>query len=178
MALYMAEWLGSGPLPGWREDTLKWVDANEGCRLDILDRLGSDGPLPMRNLPDTCAVPWQSTGWTNNRNVSVRRGEVAMAGWRCRDRLWDLAERVNPDDSMVPADQARRIRAERRLRALGIARAHGAEGPGEPSDVGAAGQLAAIGTWRLAWSQTVPRTGWPAVKLALVTGGLRSSARR
>ena len=29
-----------------------------------------------------------------------------------------------------------------------------------------------LGTWRLAWSQTVPRTRWLAVKLALVTGGL------
>src|SRR6202453_1972851 len=28
------------------------------------------------------------------------------------------------------------------------------------------------GTWRLAWSQTVPRTRWLAVKLALFTGGL------
>jgi ABC-type transport system involved in multi-copper enzyme maturation permease subunit len=28
------------------------------------------------------------------------------------------------------------------------------------------------GTWRLAWSQTVPRTRWLAVQLALVTGGL------
>ena len=28
------------------------------------------------------------------------------------------------------------------------------------------------GTWRLAWSQTVPRTRWLAVKLAMVTGGL------
>ena len=28
------------------------------------------------------------------------------------------------------------------------------------------------GTWRLAWSQTVPRARWLAVKLALLTGGL------
>jgi hypothetical protein len=28
------------------------------------------------------------------------------------------------------------------------------------------------GTWRLAWTQTVPRTRWLAVKLGLVTGGL------
>ena len=162
MALYtaeMAEWPGSGPLPDWREDTLRWVDANDKCRLDILDRLGSDAPLPMRNLPDTCAVPWQSTGWTNNRNVSVlldfmvRRGEVAMAGWRGRDRLWDLAERVYPDDPMVPVDQARAIRAQRRLRALGIARAHGPECPVEPSDVGEAGEPAVVegvqGEWRV-----------------------------
>jgi hypothetical protein len=29
-----------------------------------------------------------------------------------------------------------------------------------------------FGTWRLAWSQSVPRARWLAVKLALVTGGL------
>ena len=29
-----------------------------------------------------------------------------------------------------------------------------------------------MGTWRLAWSQTVPRTRWLAIKLAVVTGGL------
>ncbi len=29
-----------------------------------------------------------------------------------------------------------------------------------------------FGTWRLAWSQTVPRARWLATKLALVTGGL------
>jgi hypothetical protein len=29
-----------------------------------------------------------------------------------------------------------------------------------------------LGTWRLAWSQTVPRTRWLATKLVLVTGGL------
>ncbi len=28
------------------------------------------------------------------------------------------------------------------------------------------------GTWRLAWTQTVPRTQWLAAKLALITGGL------
>jgi len=29
-----------------------------------------------------------------------------------------------------------------------------------------------MGTWRLAWSQTVPRTRWLAIQLAVVTGGL------
>ncbi len=162
IALYtaeMAEWPGSGPLPGWRQDTLKWVEANDKCRLDILDQLGSDGPLRMRDLADTCAVPWKSTGWTNNRNVSVlmgflvRRGEIAMAGWRGRDRLWDLAERVYPDDPMVPVREARLIRAKRRVRALGIARAHGPECPVEPSDVGEVGEPAVVdgvpGEWRV-----------------------------
>ncbi len=162
IALYtaeMAQWPGDGPLPDWREDTLKWVDANDNCRLDILDQLGSDGPLPVRDLPDTCAVPWKSTGWNNNRNVSmlldfmVRRGEVAMAGWRGRDRLWDLAERVYPDDPMIPADEALRIRAQRRLRALGIARAQGPDCSVEPTDVGQVGEPAVVegvrGQWRV-----------------------------
>jgi hypothetical protein len=34
------------------------------------------------------------------------------------------------------------------------------------------GQELERGTWRLAWSQTVPRTRWLAAKLGLVTGGL------
>jgi uncharacterized protein YcaQ len=135
------------------------VRANDACRRDILDRLGSSGPLPSRELPDTCAVPWRSTGWTDNRNVTqllefmVRRGEVAIAGRSGGDRLWDLATRVYPDDPVVPAGEARRIRDERRLRALGIARARGPECPVEPVDVGEVGEPAVVegvkGTWRV-----------------------------
>jgi uncharacterized protein len=163
----MAAWPGNRPQPDWRESTLKWVDANEKCRLDILDRLGSDGPLRARDLPDTCAVSWKSTGWNNNRNVSmlldflVRRGEVAMAGWQGRDRLWDLAERVYPDDPMVPVDEARRIRAERRLRALGIARAHGPDCPVEPMDVGEVGEPAVVDGVRGEWRVDPAQLGQP-----------------
>ena len=68
-------------------------------------------------------------------------------------RLWDLATRVHPDDPVVPADEALRIRNERRLRALGIARARGPECPVEPADVGEAGEPAVVegtkGTWRV-----------------------------
>jgi uncharacterized protein len=135
------------------------VRANDACRLDILDRLATSGPLPSRELPDTCKVPWKSSGWTNNRNVTqllefmVRRGEVAIAGRRGADRLWDLAARVYPDDPVVPAEEARRIRDERRLRALGIARSRGPECSVEPLDVGQAGEPAVVegvrGTWRV-----------------------------
>ena len=168
LALYradMARWdrADPGQLPGWRASYRDWVRANETCRLDILDRLGSSGPLPSRDLPDTCKVPWRSTGWTNNRNVSqllefmVLRGEVAIAGRRGGDRLWDLASRVYPDDPVIPADEARRIRNERRLRALGIARARGPECPVEPADVTEVGEPAVVegvkGTWRVHPSQ-------------------------
>ncbi len=164
LALYradMARWdqAERGELPGWRAIRRDWVRANDACRRDIHDRLGSSGPLPTRDLPDSCQVPWRSTGWTNNRNVTqllefmVLRGEVAVAGRRGGDRLWDLAARVYPDDPVVPREEARRIRDERRLRALGIARARGPECPVEPADVGEAGEPAVVegvkGTWRV-----------------------------
>jgi uncharacterized protein YcaQ len=166
LSLYRAEmtyWPGRGEVPEWRVYREDWMRANEVCREDILGRLGSAGPLPSRELPDSCKVPWQSSGWTNNRNVTqmlefmVLRGEVAVAGRRGGDRLWDLAARVYPDEPAVPADEALRIRNERRLRALGIARARGPECPVEPMDVGDAGEPAVVegvrGTWRVDPSQ-------------------------
>jgi len=161
LALYradMANWV-DGELSGWRESMRSWVSANDSCRRDILDRLTASGPLTSRDLPDSCVRPWKSTGWTNNRNVSqllemmVLRGEVAVAGRQQRERLWDLASRVYPDVPMIPADEARRLRNERRLRALGIARARGPECPVEPLDVEEAGEPVVIegvkGTWRV-----------------------------
>ena len=162
LALYraeMAEWPGRGELADWQEYQRDWVRANDACRRDILDRLGCSGPLPSRDLPDKCQMPWKSTGWTNIRNVTqllefmVRRGEVAITGRSGRERLWDLATRVYPDDPVVPAGEAVRLRNERRLRALGIARARAPECPVEPADVGEAGDPAVVegvkGTWRV-----------------------------
>jgi uncharacterized protein len=162
LALYradMAEWPGAGELRDWQEARCDWVVANDACRRDILARLEASGPLTMRDLPDSCSVPWASTGWTNNRNVEklldlmVARGEVATAGRQGRERLWDLASRVYPDEPVVPAGEARRIRDRRRLHSLGIARARAQKAPVEPVDVGEAGERAVVegvrGEWRV-----------------------------
>jgi len=162
IALYradMAAWPGTGQLRPWQVERRDWVKANDACRRDILKRLKASGPLPMRELPDTCAVPWGSTGWTNNRNVEkllelmVARGEVAVAGRQGSERLWDLAGRVYPDDPVVPVDEAARTRSERRLRAVGIARTRTAQSPVEPWDVGDVGEPAVVegvkGEWRV-----------------------------
>jgi uncharacterized protein len=164
LALYradMAAWdtAKPGEQLNWRASYRNWVRDNDACRRDILERLSTSGPLPSRDLPDTCVRPWKSSGWTNDRNVTqllemmVRRGEVAVAGRIGGDRLWDLAGRVYPDDAVVPAAEAQRIRNERRLGALGIARARGPECPVEPLDVGDAGEPATVegvrGTWRV-----------------------------
>jgi uncharacterized protein YcaQ len=155
----MADWPGRGELRGWQQARVEWMEANDAARLDVLARLQASGPLLMRDLPDTCAVPWASTGWTDNRNVEklldlmTQRGEVATAGRRGRERLWDLASRVYPDHEVVPADEALRRRDERRLRALGIARAKAPAAPVEPADVGEAGEPAVVegvkGRWRV-----------------------------
>jgi uncharacterized protein YcaQ len=155
----MAQWPGTGELKEWQVARAAWVQANDGCRRDLLDRLRSDGPLPTGELPDSCEVPWQSSGWNNDRNVRmllqlmVARGEVAAAGRQGREQLWDLAERVYPDDPVPDVDEARRILDERRLTALGIARSKAAASPGEPHGVGAAGEEAVVdgvrGTWRV-----------------------------
>ena len=111
------------------ERTREWLAANESFRRDVLDRLRDAGPLQSRDIPDTCAMPWQSTGWTHSRNVTqmlealVGRGEVAVAGRVGRQRVFDLAERVYPAGvEVVPLQEADRIRDARRLRSLGIAR--------------------------------------------------------
>ncbi|MGI8722094.1 MAG: DNA glycosylase AlkZ-like family protein [Geodermatophilaceae bacterium] len=162
LALYradMAEWPGSGEVADWRQAQCQWVRANDALRRDILERLRYDGPLTSRDLPDTAAVGWRSSGWNNNRNVPmmlefmVLRGEVSTAGRRGRDRLWDLATRIYPDTPVPPTDDALRTRNARRLRALGIMRADGPECPVEPMDVGEAGQPALVegvkGAWRV-----------------------------
>jgi uncharacterized protein YcaQ len=155
----MAAWPGPEPLRDWQRTRLAWLEANDACRRDVLRRLAASGPLPSRDLPDTCAVPWRSSGWTNDRNVTklldlmAARGEVAIAGRAGKERLWDLAERVYPDAAPVPADQAHRILRERRLRSLGIARAKAPLVPVEPYDVGDAGEPAVVegvkGRWRV-----------------------------
>jgi uncharacterized protein YcaQ len=155
----MAEYRQGAGAPGWRASIARWIEANDACRKDILKRLKKDGPLLSRDIPDTCAVPWKSSGWTNDKNVTqllelmVRRGEVAIAGRSGRERLWDLAERVYPKATPLDPAEARRRRDERRLQALGIARAKGPECPVEPLDVGAAGELAIVegvkGEWRV-----------------------------
>ena len=142
------------------ERTANWIRDNDAFRRDILKLLRRSGPLSSRDIPDTCVVPWASTGWTNNRNVTqmleflMMRGEVAIAGRLGRERLWDIPARVYPADVVVPSvDEARRVRNERRLASLGIARQKTTAMPIEPVDVGEAGEPAVVegtkGDWRV-----------------------------
>ncbi len=124
-----------------------WLDANAGFRRDVVGRLAAEGPLTAAEIPDTSQVPWQSSGWTNDKNVDrmlellCRTGEVAISGRRGKLRTWDMPDRVYPPDFDVPSyDDARALLDARRLTSLGIARPTskvqgeeiGAAGLGEP----------------------------------------------
>ena len=156
LGLYLAE------MAAWPQgdSTRRWLDDNEEFRDDILDRLELEGPLTARDIPDTSLVAWPSSGWNNNRNVMMMleclmmRGEVAVAGRRGRDRLWDLAERVyHSDIPAVPLEEARATRDARRLRAQGVVSLTTPDLPVETTRIGEAGVPVSIegvrGRWRV-----------------------------
>jgi hypothetical protein len=153
----MAVWPGEPPLKEWQEDVRDWVEANNGCRREVLALLRAEGPTAARDIPDSCEVPWRSTGWTNDKNVMKllecmeSRGEVAVASREGRERRWDLAERIHPGDAPVPIAQAHLELAARRLRALGIARPRALEAWEEKYDVRGVGEAARIEGVRGAW---------------------------
>jgi uncharacterized protein YcaQ len=156
LGLFLA---GAADRPSY-ESSRAWLRANDRFRREILDLLADSGPLTSRGIPDTSAVPWKSSGWTNNRNVTqmleflMNRGEVAIAGRVGRERLWDVPGRVYPPDVDVPAvEEAERRKNERRLASLGIARQKARAMPMEPIHVGEAGEPAVVegvkGEWRV-----------------------------
>jgi uncharacterized protein len=156
LGLYLA---GAAEFPSY-ETSHVWFRKNDRFRRDILKLLERSGPVTSREIPDTCVVPWASSGWTNNRNVTqmleflMARGEVAIAGRIGRERFWDLPERVYPADVVVPSvEEAERAKNERRLASLGIARQKTRAMPMEPTHVGDAGEPAVVegvkGEWRV-----------------------------
>ena len=151
-----------GSLAGWPTyaSHRQWLELNDSFRRDLLARLRERGASLSRDLPDTAVVGWRSTGWTHERNVTqmleflTLTGEVAIAGRVGRQRVFDLAERVYPSGLVLPdrAD-ALRQREALRLKAGGIVRVGGTVVPGEPYQVGEAGEPAVVeglpGEWRV-----------------------------
>lgn len=142
-----------------RSNTRGWMEANADFAQGILDRIADLGPLTSRDIPDEAFVPWPSSGWNNNRNVTQMleclhmSGALAVVGRAGRLRVWELAERVFPPVVEVPEDEARRIRSERLLQACGVMRDSIAVSPTELHGVVPVGDPAVIegvpGRWRV-----------------------------
>lgn len=132
----MAAWAHGNP---HRDD---WVGANPSFRKYVLAQLKKRGAIRSRDLEDRAQVSWRSSGWTHDRNVGQMleflsaRGEIAISRREANERFWDLAERVLPVHMpAIPAAEATRILAERRLRSLGIARPKSVGAVGAPAEV-------------------------------------------
>jgi uncharacterized protein YcaQ len=143
----------------WYDEIAEWLEANDETRREILQTLRGDGPLPASAFPDSTALPWRSSGWNNDRSIRmllelmVMRGEIASLGWEGRERLWDLAERVYPDDPGPPLAEAFRRRGDRELASLGLDRTHVRTMQGVQTGIEPSGEAARIegvrGTWRV-----------------------------
>jgi uncharacterized protein len=145
LGLYLDRMRGEAKYQAMRD----WLAANDAFRLDVLARVRENGPLLSKQIPDSAAVPWVSSGWTHNQNVTrmvealVARGQLAIAGRVGRQRTFDLAERIYPAGiEVVPEAEAVIIRDQRRLAALGI---------GRPKMVGGAGVAARVEGSSLEW---------------------------
>ncbi|GAB2633366.1 crosslink repair DNA glycosylase YcaQ family protein [Nocardioides ginkgobilobae] len=145
----MAGWPGAGDRP-WHADVAGWVEDNDECRREILETLRQEGPSVAPELPNAIVRPWKSSGWTNDKSVlklldiMAARGEVVVVGREGQHRLWDLAERVLPDDPVPPIEEATAELRRLRLRSLGIDRGKQAGDAGEPARI-----EGVRGTWRV-----------------------------
>src|SRR6266566_3809614 len=54
----------------WDQRVRAWMEQNDTLRVSILNALRERGPLRSRDFEDTAVAAWQSTGWTQGRNVS------------------------------------------------------------------------------------------------------------
>jgi uncharacterized protein len=122
----------------WERRGIEFLQKNAAFRRHVLRELERRGPLLSRELADASVRTWKSHGWYGTRNVSVMlellegRGEVAIVGRRGGHRLWDLAERWYPDVEPPPLEEAERILAEKRWRALGVRRDRDGEWEAHP----------------------------------------------
>jgi uncharacterized protein YcaQ len=106
---------------------LQFLKEKAGLRRYVLRELERRGPLPSRELEHADARFHERTVWWGTRaqltwmlELLHLRGQIAVAGRSGTHRLWDLAERVYPETETVPAATARRARAEKRFRSLGV----------------------------------------------------------
>jgi uncharacterized protein YcaQ len=107
----------------WRRD---FIARNPGFRRYVLGELERRGPLLSRELEDRSREGRREHRWYGSRYVGnmletlLLRGEVAIAGRRGGQRLWDIAERWYPATEPVAPREAERLLAEQRFRALGV----------------------------------------------------------
>ena len=122
---FMRRWRSSSHYKAerWVRDFLA---ENRAFRRYVLRELERRGPLLSRELEDRSLGEKEERRWYGSRNVGLMltslhlRGEVAVAGRRGGQRLWDLSERVLPETPALTTRAAERRQRDDRFRALGV----------------------------------------------------------
>jgi len=110
----------------WERRGHELLKANADFRRYVLRELERRGPLLSRELDDSSIAARAHPAWWGIRQVALMleilhaRGEIAVAGRRGKQRLWDLAERWYPKTETVPWREAQRLIEERRRGARGV----------------------------------------------------------
>ena len=149
LGLYLADMARLAVRTGGR---LEWLDANDGFRRRVLDQLGESGAAVVTRHPRHCrgAVGIDRAGPTtatsprcSSSSPPAARSPSPVAAAGTASGTWPTGS-TRPATPVVPADEARPIRDEKRLRSLGVAR---------PQIVGDAGVPVEIegtaGPWRV-----------------------------
>ena len=113
----------------WGRRTREWMEANRSLQRHILSQLRSRGPLRSRDFEDRSVHAWNSSGWTDQRNVGRMldflwiKGKVMVAGRTGQERVWDLADNWWPE--WMPRERLTESQVMRRgapisLRCLGV----------------------------------------------------------
>ena len=104
----------------------EFLQTNARFRRHLLREMERRGPLLSREIEADLMVSRDPHEWWGARKVGLMlellegRGEVAVVGRRGKQRLWDLAERWFPQVEPPPLEEAERLLAEKRFRALGV----------------------------------------------------------
>lgn len=118
----------------WGQRVQDWLAVNEPFWRYILDELAARGPLFAEEIEDRSIEPWQSSGWTNTRNVGTmlgllwEQGDITVtrregAGFGLKKQWGLFAHHMPQWAEFEPWPSARVVRraAQRALLALGVA---------------------------------------------------------
>lgn len=117
----------------WEKRVRNWLEKNQPFHQYILEELAQRGPLLHTEMENRIVEPWPSSGWTNNRNVTImlqfmwERGEIMVSrrfgsGFGLK-KQWALAERHLPqwvDHEAWSQEKVVYEAAQKSLRALGV----------------------------------------------------------
>lgn len=117
----------------WEKRVRQWLKKNRSFHQYILEELSQRGPLLHTEMENRIVEPWPSSGWTNDRNVTImlqfmwERGEI-MVSRRFGDgfglkKQWALAEHHLPhwmDHESWSEEQVVYEATQKSLRALGV----------------------------------------------------------